>query len=69
MEKTHPWAFWFNSTFSTGCKGVWIEMTLRGGFPGEIFRVLKDKEMKQFGDALRKTRRLVLEAWDKMQEA
>ena len=31
-------------------------------FPGETFRVLKDKEMKAFGEF--RTRRLVLEAWD-----
>jgi hypothetical protein len=31
-------------------------------FPGETFRVLKDKEIKQFGEY--RTRRLVLEAWD-----
>ena len=32
-------------------------------FPGETFRVLKEKEIKQFGEY--RTRRLVLEAWDK----
>ena len=31
-------------------------------FPGETFRVLKEKENKQFGEY--RTRRLVLEAWD-----
>jgi len=31
-------------------------------FPGETFRVLKEKEIKQFGEY--RTRRLVLEAWD-----
>jgi hypothetical protein len=31
-------------------------------FPGETFRVLKDKEMKQYGEF--RTRRLVLEKWD-----
>jgi hypothetical protein len=31
-------------------------------FPGETFRVLKEKEMKQFGEF--RTRRLVLEKWD-----
>jgi hypothetical protein len=36
-------------------------------FPGETFCVLKEKEVKQFGDALHKTRRLVLEAWDRME--
>ena len=33
-------------------------------FPGEIFSVLKEKEIKQFGGY--RTRRLVLEAWDKL---
>ena len=34
-------------------------------FPGETFRVLKEKEEKKFGEY--RTRRLVLEAWDKME--
>lgn len=34
-------------------------------FPGETFRVLKDKEIRQFGEF--RTRRLVLEVWDKLQ--
>lgn len=33
-------------------------------FPGETFRVLKEKECKQFGEY--RTRRLVLEAWDQL---
>ncbi|MBM3216745.1 hypothetical protein FJZ36_17765 [Candidatus Poribacteria bacterium] len=33
-------------------------------FPGETFRVLKDKETKQFGEY--RTRRLVLEAWERL---
>jgi len=33
-------------------------------FPSETFRVLKNKEMRQFGEY--RTQRLVLEAWDKM---
>ena len=33
-------------------------------FPGETFRVLKDKEMRQYGEY--RTRRLVLEKWDEM---
>lgn len=32
-------------------------------FPGETFRVLKDKELKLYGEY--RTRRLVLEAWDR----
>ncbi len=34
-------------------------------FPGETVRVLKEKEIKQFGEY--RTRRLVLEAWDGME--
>ncbi len=33
-------------------------------FPGETFRVLKEKEIKQFGEY--RTQRLVLQAWDRM---
>jgi hypothetical protein len=33
-------------------------------FPGETFRVLKEKEEKQYGEY--RTRRLVLEAWEKL---
>ena len=33
-------------------------------FPGETFRVLKDKEIRQYGEY--RTRRLVLEAWDRL---
>jgi len=34
-------------------------------FPGETVRVLKEKEVKQFGEY--RTRRLVLDAWDAQQ--
>jgi len=34
-------------------------------FPGETFRVLKEKELKQYGEY--RTRRLVLEAWDRLE--
>jgi hypothetical protein len=33
-------------------------------FPGETFRVLKEREIKQYGEY--RTRRLVLEAWDRL---
>jgi hypothetical protein len=33
-------------------------------FPGETFRVLKEKEIRKFGEY--RTRRLVLEAWDRL---
>lgn len=35
-------------------------------FPGETFRVLKEKEMRLYGEY--RTRRLVLEAWDRLEE-
>ena len=34
-------------------------------FPGKTFRVLKEKEVKQFGE--HRTSRLVFEAWDKLE--
>lgn len=34
-------------------------------FPGETFRVLKNKEMQQYGEY--RTRRLVLEAWKRLE--
>jgi hypothetical protein len=34
--------------------------------PGETFRVLKEKEEKQYGEY--RTRRLVLNAWDKLEK-
>ena len=33
-------------------------------FPGETFRVLKEKEVRLYGEY--RTRRLVLEAWDRL---
>jgi hypothetical protein len=36
-------------------------------FPGETFRVLKEKEIKKYGEY--RTRRLVLTAWERMQQA
>jgi hypothetical protein len=33
--------------------------------PGETFRVLKEKEEKQYGEY--RTRRLVLEGWDRLE--
>jgi len=35
-------------------------------FPGETFRVLKDKEIKKYGEY--RTKRLVMEAWDRISE-
>jgi hypothetical protein len=34
------------------------------GFPGETFRVLKEREIKQYGEY--RTHRLVLDAWDRL---
>jgi hypothetical protein len=36
-------------------------------FPGQTFRVLKEREIKEYGDY--RTKRLVLAAWDRLQEA
>lgn len=33
-------------------------------FPGETFRVLKEKDLKRYGEY--RTRRLVLEAWERL---
>jgi len=35
-------------------------------FSGETFRVLKEKELRQYGKY--RTRRLVLEAWERLKE-
>ena len=40
----------------------YAERCCRSTFPGETFRVLKEKELRQFGEY--RTRRLVLEAWE-----
>ena len=42
------------------------ERCRRSTFPGETFRVLKEKELRQYGEY--RTRRLVLEAWERLQE-
>jgi hypothetical protein len=43
-------------------KGVYGEE-----FPSETFRVLRDKEMKEYGEY--RTQRLVLAAWDELSQA
>lgn len=35
------------------------------GYPSETFRVLKNKEINEFGEY--RTKRLILEAWDKLE--
>jgi hypothetical protein len=42
-----------------------IHKKVASDFPGEIFRVLKEKEERQYGEY--RTRRLALEAWDKLE--
>jgi hypothetical protein len=42
----------------------YAERCAKSTFPGETFRVLKEKEMRQFGEY--RTRRLVLEAWERL---
>ena len=39
--------------------------TMGSGYPSETFRVLKEREIRQFGEY--RTRRLVLAAWDRME--
>ena len=36
-----------------------------GDYPSESFRVLKSKEIKEYGEY--RTQRLVMEAWDKLE--
>lgn len=40
------------------------ERVRRSDFPGETFRVLKEKELREYGEY--RTRRLVLEAWERL---
>jgi hypothetical protein len=40
------------------------ERCRKSTFPGETFRVLKEKEIRQFGEY--RTRRLILEAWERL---
>jgi len=44
----------------------YAERCRRSTFPGETFRVLKEKELRQYGEY--RTRRLVLEAWERLKE-
>jgi len=40
----------------------YAQRVVKSDFPGETFRVLKEKELQQYGEY--RTRRLVLEAWE-----
>jgi hypothetical protein len=42
----------------------YAERQKRSTFPGETFRVLKENELRQFGEY--RTRRLILEAWERL---
>ena len=42
----------------------YAQRSAQSTFPGETFRVLKEKDIRQFGEY--RTRRLVLEAWEKL---
>jgi hypothetical protein len=44
----------------------YAERAAKSDFPGETFRVLKEKELREFGEY--RTRRLALEAWERMRE-
>ena len=41
---------------------AYAERVRRSTFPGETFRVLKEKELRLYGEY--RTRRLVLETWE-----
>ncbi len=42
----------------------YAERCAKSDFPGETFRVLKEKELRRYGEY--RTRRLVLEAWERI---
>jgi hypothetical protein len=48
-----------------GIRSAEFKIFEKKDFPGETFRVLKEKEEKQYGEY--RTRRLILEAWDKLE--
>ena len=49
-----------------GCGYILDPADVKGpDYPSETFRVLKEKEIRQHGEY--RTRRLVLEAWDRME--
>ena len=43
---------------------AYAERASQSGYPGGTFRVLKDKELREFGEY--RTRRLVLEVWHRL---
>ncbi|GIV18246.1 MAG: hypothetical protein KatS3mg022_3681 [Armatimonadota bacterium] len=45
---------------------AYAERCSQSDFPGETFRVLKERELQDYGEY--RTRRLVLEAWERMEE-
>ena len=58
------WCWRRGTTLNEECRIMNDEFCVACGedFTGETVRVLKEKEIKQFGEY--RTRRLVLEAWD-----
>ena len=57
------WHFWSDDYICDALRYILDPQDVHGeDFPGETFRVLKDKEVKAFGEY--RTRRLVLEVWD-----
>jgi len=61
-EKEWPWCVNLESIFEKGDGSIFYKNGL--DFSGETFRVLKEKEIKQFAEY--RTRRLVLKAWDRL---
>jgi len=57
-----PWEEVRDPLDPEGC----AERVRRSTFPGETFRVLKEKEIRQFGEY--RTRRSVLEAWERLEK-
>ncbi len=45
----------------------WYAARCASDFPGETFRVLREREMREYGEY--RTRRLVLQAWERLQGA
>ncbi|OIO83603.1 MAG: hypothetical protein AUK02_07805 [Anaerolineae bacterium CG2_30_58_95] len=60
------WHFWSDGYICDALRYILDPKEVHGeDFPAETFRVLKDKEIRRYGEY--RTRRLVLEAWDGME--
>jgi hypothetical protein len=60
------WHFWSDNYICDALRYILDPQDVHGAdFPGETFRVLKEKEVRLYGEY--RTRRLVLEAWDALE--